>query len=79
VKLTNLFNEVAYEPRLWAIAHVRSAERVHVPTLSLTACHQGTNASDLVQRVLWEAIAKGLPQFGIGGFGEVEHPCCRRC
>jgi hypothetical protein len=68
-KLTNFFNEVAYEPGLWSLPHVRCAKRIDVPTLGLTACHQGTNASDLVQRVLWEAIAEGLSQFGIGGAG----------
>jgi hypothetical protein len=77
-KLTNLFNKVAYEPGLWALTHMGSAKRVHVPTLCVTARHQSTNASDLVQRMLWEAGTKGFSQFGVGGFGQAKHPCCRR-
>jgi hypothetical protein len=76
-ELADLLDEVAYEFGLGPLTYMRRAERIHAPALRLTTRDQGTDAEDLVQRVLGKAVAERLANIGLGGVAHVEHP--RRC
>jgi hypothetical protein len=58
--------------------YVRCPQGVNAPAFGLAACHQGTNADDLVKGVLGKAFAKRLPDSRFGGHAKVEHPSGRR-